>query len=758
MPPTFPSPSGGGQGGGSRGLPWWGLAAVLAAWSVGVMTAMLLSPLYPWLALAALFTIAAAIVKRDTALLVGLSLVAFLLGAGRGVVATLPALPEGIAGQNVLVSGRVDDDPVDRKTTHRLVIKVDQISSRLGQTTSDPRVLATVYGLTPAHYGDLVLVGGDIQEAPRFDQFDYRAYLAEQGIAGVMPSARLVRVTSDAGDPVHAALFAFRHALIDAVDRALPEPQAALVLGVVFGYRAALPPVLQQQMIASGLIHIVVISGLKVSLLAKIMQQAIGRLLPRAAPLIAVGGMAGYALLAGASAAALRAAAMGVLVVVAGRLRRDSHVFVSLALTGAIMLGLKPDLAHDVSFQLSFAGTAGIAAMTDGIAKRLGWIPAILRDPCSATIAAEVATWPLMLANFHQLSIVAPVANALVLPLLPAIMVLGGGGALLAGGLAAGGWPLTQSLSGIVSWPLMQASGAIASWFRLVVETAGSLPFAAVVTPYFPSRWLAAAAILNGGALAGVKLRQFFWQRRVWAAMGVASVIAVALLLVRPDGRVHVYALDVGTGSAVLIRTPNGHQILVDVGPDADRFAQAIGRALPPTARTIDVWLIVGGRRENIGAGGAVLSRFSIGAMVIADPDPWSVTLRTLVQQAQAAGVPVEQSNGLIQLDDVSLRTASDGRTWLIQSGPAGLAIVSPQTSWQSLPAGVDAAIFTSGGPAEWQGPGQGVSVIQVAANSRAGLPVRAVLQALGGAAIDRTDRLGTVELIAEGGHFRRAP
>ncbi len=720
------------------------------------MTAMLMSPLYPWLALAALFAIAVAIVKRDTALLVGLSLVAFLLGAGRGVIATMPALPDGIAGQNVLVTGRVDDDPVDRKTTHRLVIKVDQISSSLGQTTSDLRLLATVYGLTPAHFGDLVLVGGDIQEAPRFDQFDYRAYLAEQGIAGVMPSARLVRVTSGGGDPVHAALFAFRHALIDAVDRALPEPQAALVLGVVFGYRAALPPLLQQQMIASGLIHIVVISGLKVSLLAKIMQQAIGRLFPRGAPLIAVGAMAGYALLAGASAAALRAAAMGVLVVVAG-LRRDSHVFVSLALTGAIMLGLKPGLAHDVSFQLSFAGTAGIAAMTDGIAKRLGWIPAILRDPFSATIAAEVATWPLMLANFHQVSIVAPVANALVLPLLPAIMVLGGGGALLAGGLAAGAWPLTQSLSGMVSWPLMQASGAIASWFRLVVETAGSLPLAAIVTPYFPSRWLAAAAVLNGGALAGIKLRQFFWQRKVWAVMGVAGLIAVALLLVRPDGRVHVYALDVGTGSAVLIRTPNGHQILVDAGPDADRFAQAIGRALPPTARAIDVWLIVGGRRENIGAGGAVLSRFSIGTLVIADSDPWSVTLRTLVQQAQAAGVPVEQANGLIQLDDVSLRAAPDGRTWLIQSGPAGMAIVPPQTSWQSLPAGVDAAIFTSGGPAEWQGPGQGVSVIQVAANSRAGLPVRAVLHALGGAAIDRTDRLGTLELIAEGGHFRPA-
>ena len=65
----------------------------------------------------------------------------------------------------------------------------------------------------------------------------------------------------------------------------------------------------------------------------------------------------------------------GALVVVAGRLRRDSHIVVSLALTGALMLGLKPALARDVSFQLSFAGTIGIATLTDGIAAHLRWIP-----------------------------------------------------------------------------------------------------------------------------------------------------------------------------------------------------------------------------------------------------------------------------------------------------------------------------------------------------------------------------------------------
>jgi competence protein ComEC len=719
---------------------------VLAAWSLGTMVAVLLSPLQVWLLLALALAVAVGVIDRHLALLAAVALAALLIGAGRGALAATVVLPPDVAGQNVSISGGVDDDPVERKASRRLTVRVDHVLTPTAQIPTGLRIEATVYGMTPVHYGDLVLLSGEIEPPPRFEQFDYRAYLSEQGIAGVMPSARLVRVISHGGDPLHEALLGIRHAVIGAVDRALPEPQAALVLGVVFGYRAALPPLLQQQMIASGLIHIVVISGLKVSLLARIMHQSFGRIAPRAAPLIAVGAMAGYALVAGASAAALRAAAMGILVVIAGRLRRDSHVFVSLALTAAIMLGLKPALASDVSFQLSFAGTIGIAAMTDRIAARFGWIPAALRDPFAATIAAEAATWPLMLANFHQLSLIGPLANALVLPLLPAVMVVGGAGALLGSTLAVAGWPL------------MQSAGAIASWYRLVIESLGSLPIAAITMPYFPPRWLAAAVILNGGALAGVKLRQFFWQKKVWAVLCAATLATVTLLLIRPDGRVHVYALDVGTGSAVLVRTANGHQLLIDAGPDADKLAQALGRALPPTARTIDIWLITGGRRPDIGASAAVLGRFRVDSIVVADPEAWTASLRALVQQAQAAGTRVSETNGPIEADGVALSLAGDGRSWLIQAGPAVVAIVPPQTSWSSLPAYLNGAIFTSGGPPQWQGPGHGFSVVEVAANSRDGLPVRAVLQALQGAPLYRTDRLGNVELEARASEFGVGP
>jgi len=713
------------------------------------MLAILLSPPPVWLALTAGLTLGVGLVDRRLALLAGLAVLALLLGAGRGAVATLVQLPPGLSGRVVTISGSVDDDPVDHKASRRLTVRLDHLLTGAGDLASDLRIDAVVYGMTPVHYGDLVLLTGTVQEAPRFDQFDYRTYLAEQGIAGVMPSARLVRVTSHRGDPLHALIFGLRHAVVEAVDRGLPEPQAALLLGVVFGYRAPLPSLLQQHMIASGLIHIVVISGLKVSLLARIITQALGRRLPNAAPLVAVGAMIAYALLAGASAAALRAAAMGMLVVIAGRLRRDSQVFVSLALTAAIMLGLKPELAHDVSFQLSFAGTAGIAAMTDGIAARLTMLPRIIRDPFAATVAAEAATWPLMLANFHQLSVVAPAANALVLPLLPAIMVLGGGGALLAA---------VPAIGALVSWPAIQAAGAIAGWFRIVVDTFGNLPVAAIVAPSFPARWLAAAAILNGGALAGVKLRQFFWRKKVWGTLAAAGLIAIALPLIRPDGRVHVFALDVGTGSAVLVRTANGHHILIDAGPEADRLLQSMGRALPPTARTIDLWVITGGRRVNIGAATAILTRFQVTRVQIADPDPWSATLRALVQQAQADGIPVTSGDQPPALDGVRLSLASDGRSWLIQAGQGAVVVVPPETSWTSLPPGIDGAIFTSGGPLDWQGPGQGFSAVQVAPNSRDGLPVRAVLRALGGALLYRTDRLGTVELVETGDGFHPAP
>ena len=716
-------------------LPWWIGALVLTAWSVGILVMVVLRPpAWALLALAFLIALVVSVIQRSMAMVALAATVALGLGVVRGNLSSTPTLAAELRGQQTTVAGQVDDDPVTHRHGTRLVVRV---------ATLHTRVLATVYGAPVVHYGDLVLLTGRLEAPPRFDTFDYASYLADHGISGILQSPHLVRVLPHAGDPLHAAIFAVRHALVAGIDRALPEPQAALLLGVVFGYRQALPRALEQQMIACGLIHIVVISGLKVSLLARIVHQGVGRLAPGIAPAVALGAMLTYALVSGASAAALRAAAMGGLVVLAGMLRRDAQVVVSMALTAAVMLGLDPSLARDVSFQLSFAGTLGIAGLTDAIAARLPFFPTLFRDPFAATLAAEAATWPLMLASFHQVSLVAPVANALVLPLLPAVMVIGGSGAILAAVWQAAGWPV------------LQLAGLIIAWFERVIEVTAAAPAASLTTPYFPPRWIAAAAVLNGGGLLALKLRRFFWQRRVWTGLGGLTVIVTALLLVQPDGQVHVYALDVGTGSGVLIRTPGGQQILFDAGPDPDRFAQAVGRVLPPTARALRLWILTGGRRAQIGAAPAVMRRFNIAQVLVTDSGSWSRSLLATVNAARQAGIPVSADTMPPVIDGVALRLAADGRTWMVDTGGTELAIIPPDTGWIGYPAQVHCAIFLDGGPDAWT-PGRAgdLAVIQVASQSRDGLPARGFLQDLGGVPVLRTDRLGTVELVASGSRF----
>src|SRR5256712_9934042 len=213
---------------------------------------------------------------------------------------------------------------------------------------------------------------------------------------------------------------------------ALPGPPPAVLLCIVVGIRQGIPTELQNALIATGLIHLLVPGGLKVAVFARIAQGALTPVLGRQAAWPAVGLIALYAMVGGATPAAVRAAAMGGLAIAASHLGRPSHVWTSLALTAAVMLGWHPELAWDVGFQLSFAGTAAIILLTPAIARRVAFLPLVLREPFAVTVAAQVGTLPMMATDFHVVSPVAPIANALTLPVLPLLVV----GGLLLGALS----------------------------------------------------------------------------------------------------------------------------------------------------------------------------------------------------------------------------------------------------------------------------------------------------------------------------------
>jgi competence protein ComEC len=250
-------------------------------------------------------------------------------------------------------------------------------------------------------------------------------------------------------------------------------------VGVVLGIRQGIQTRLQNALIATGLIHLLVLSGLKVAVFARIVQGALQPMLGRRAawPALALIGL--YALVGGATPAAVRATAMGGLAIAGSRLGRPTHVWTSLAITAAAMLGWHPELAWDVGFQLSFAGTAAIILLTPGIAKRLRFMPAVFREPFAVTCAAQVGTLPMMATDFHVLSPVAPIANALVLPILPALVVAG---------LILGALSIAPEAARLAATPL---TGLLA-YVEQVAYLLGRLPGAAISIPAFPT-WAGAA-------------------------------------------------------------------------------------------------------------------------------------------------------------------------------------------------------------------------------------------------------------------------
>jgi competence protein ComEC len=411
-----------------------------------------------------------------------------------------------------------------------------------------------------------------------------------------------------------------------AVAELLPPPHSEVLVGVVLGIRTGVPPRLEQDLIATGLVHLLVLSGLKVAVFARLVTGAVAPLLGRAATAPALALIALYALAGGATPAALRAAAMGGLALAAAHLGRPTHVWTSLAATAAAMLAWRPDLAWDVGFQLSFAGTAAIVLLTPSIERRLHWLPGWLREPFAVTCAAQVGTVPFMATDFHVLSPIAPVANAAVLPLLPAIVATG----LLIAPLAA-----LPEIGRLLALPLT----GILAYLEQVATLLARVPAAAIPAPAFPP-WSGAAyyAVLGcavAAARTGGRLR--------WAAIltGVLVPLAVGAAELAAWARPAPAAivLAVGGGQAVLLSGPGGY-VLVDGGSSPAKLADGIGAHVPPWRHRLEGLVITGPGLGHVG-GLAGLS-YPADVVVVPEGNPAGSAWRSAALAQVARGARLE--------------------------------------------------------------------------------------------------------------------
>lgn len=484
--------------------------------------------------------------------------------------------------QRAVVRGRIADRPVRRPTSMRLMIDVVAVRCGTDWQPASGRILVTVRDVSqPWCVGDQLQALLGLRRPHNFGnpgEFDYEAYLARRGVyvTAFAASDRGWTRTAASGDVVER----WRTATVHMIERTVASPAAAIVGALLVGDAIPLPDAVRDRYAQAGVSHVLSISGLHIALVASgafaALRWLLGRservLLGNNVPKLAMTGsiapVALYAAIAGDNVATLRAELMGVLVVAAVLLDRPRDWLASLAAAAAAISVAWPGALFEISFQLSFAAVFAIilgmrritpwwdrweeAHLVRLRGRHWRWLRWLVLTE-AVTVCAMLGTAPLTAWHFNQVSLIALVANPIIVPLL--------GGACVGAGLVA---TAAVALAPRIAAALFVVVGAVTGLADVLVRICAAIPGASVrvVTPSAIELALAyailAALVLTNGAR----------RRIVLACCAVALAGDTAYWVVRrtAHGALEVTFVSVGQGDCAVVEFPSGEVMVVDGG------------------------------------------------------------------------------------------------------------------------------------------------------------------------------------------------
>lgn len=443
------------------------------------------------LVLAALFAISgalllwAALIRKKAVILVALALFSLMLGAWRaGAFLEQENLHAFDSYQNktVTVSGTVANDPDVRATQVRANLNVTAIDG----TAVQGRVQAVFPPSATLAYGQGAEARGTLEAPQNFvgdngNEFDYQDYLRVQGVSTLLSNAKIIS-SSPAPLSLLGVLYALKHQFNISLEKLFPQPDASLLEGILLGERRGIPQDLTQAFVVAGLIHIVILSGYSMSVVAEGVLRSLKFLPKRAGFAAAFVALILFVALTGAAVTTVRACAMALVALVARYFGRQAVALRSLAVVAAAMALLNPlILLYDVAFIVSVLSTFGLIAFGPWVERHIPRAVASkeLRSILASTAAVQILALPALVYFTGTVSIFSLPANVLVLPLLPLIMLGGFLSGLL--GLASAALALAPALM----------TDALLRYVLLVVEKTASLPLSHASITQFPL-WLTA--------------------------------------------------------------------------------------------------------------------------------------------------------------------------------------------------------------------------------------------------------------------------
>ena len=599
------------------------------------------------------------------------------------------------------------------------------------------------------------------------------------------PHARLLRAHATLRADTVRPTGRRRGGLRGAVDRVRDRAQAALagtmrpssaalLRGMVLGDDSALAVPLREAMRDAGLSHLMAASGQNVLLLTTLVL-----LLGAAAGApwswrltMAIAVVAVYVPLAGAGPSIQRAAVMGVAGLVAALAGRPASRWYAVLLAAAVTLTLDPRAVGDLGWQLSFVAVLGLLAIAPRLRELLvgRGVPGPLAEATATTVAATLATAPLLALTFGETSLVAVPANVLVAPLVGPIMWLGF--------VAAAVGQVSTGLGRIVAELAALPLAAIVA----VGEHAARVPGAkAHVAP-----WLVGAVVaLLAGAVLWARVRALAPGLAIaLLALGFATAPRPEAVLARPQGA-RVAFLDVGQGDATVLQH-GAHAVLVDTGPPDGPVLERLRRV---GVTRLDVLVVTHAQDDHDGGAAAVLAAMPVGRVLDGRdgrPTPDGDRMAR-VARARRVGLVPPDAGQVLRAGGIELRVRSprrepaalhahddpNDRAIVLEARVGALRVLLPADAESAVLSGLDLGAadvlkVSHHGSADEALPAllarvrPRFAVISAGRDNRFGHPTAATISALRAAVptVLRTDRDGTVVLDAARGalHVRTLP
>lgn len=292
---------------------------------------------------------------------------------------------------------------------------------------------------------------------PLYPEINYGDKITIEGRVNLknktLDEAKLIKVKR--GD----LFYNFREKLVLFYQKTLPEPHSSLVAGMVLGSKSSLPYSFWEKLKKTGTAHVVVASGMNVTLIAGFLLSFFLIFLKRRyALMFSTFGIWFYAFLSGFDAPIIRASIMGTLAFVALILGRMNLALRALLISFSAMLIFNPYYLFDVGFILSFAATLSLILFGKKVDSFLKFIPKFLREGFSTSLAAQILVAPILYFTFGYFSIYSPLVNGLVLWTVPYITIFG-----MIAGIFSFFFPFLAKLFLFLSYPLT-------FWFVSIVE------------------------------------------------------------------------------------------------------------------------------------------------------------------------------------------------------------------------------------------------------------------------------------------------